>query len=101
MTSVHVVGATGYAAAELIRLLDLHPDVHIATLESSSSPGARICDLFPQLPSIETVCSPTGSVRANVRAGDVVFLAGNHEVAHAYAADLLAAGARVIDLSDA
>ena len=101
MTSVHVVGATGYAAAELIRLLDVHPDVRIATLESSSSPGARVCDLFPQLPSIETVCSPRGTVRANVQPGDVVFLAGNHEVAHAYALDLLDAGARVIDLSDA
>jgi N-acetyl-gamma-glutamyl-phosphate reductase len=101
MIDVHVVGATGYAAAELVRFLDLHPDVRIATLESSSSPGARICDLFPQLPAIELVCSPLGSVRANVRAGDVVFLAGNHEVAHANAALLLAAGARVIDLSDA
>jgi N-acetyl-gamma-glutamyl-phosphate reductase len=101
MTSVHVVGATGYAAAELIRLLDAHPDVHIGTLESSSSPGVRICDLFPQLPSIELACAPLGTVRANVRPGDVVFLAGNHEVAHAYAPDMLALGARVIDLSDA
>ena len=101
MTSVHVVGATGYAAAELIRLLQLHPDVRIATLESSSSAGARVCDVFPQLPAIEVVCSPLGTVRENLLAGDVVFLAGNHEVAHAYARDLLAAGARVIDLSDA
>jgi N-acetyl-gamma-glutamyl-phosphate reductase len=101
MTSVHVVGATGYAAAELIRLLDAHPDVRIATLESSSSPGVRICDLFPQLPAIEIACAPLGTVKANVQAGDIVFLAGNHDVAHAYAPELLAAGARVIDLSDA
>jgi N-acetyl-gamma-glutamyl-phosphate reductase len=101
MTSVHVVGASGYAAAELIRLLDAHPDVRIATLESSSSPGARVCDLFPQLPSIEIACAPLGTVQANVQPGDVVFLAGNHEVAHAHAHNLLAAGARVIDLSDA
>jgi N-acetyl-gamma-glutamyl-phosphate reductase len=40
-------------------------------------------------------------VQANVQPGDVVFLAGNHEVAHAYAHNLLEAGARVIDLSDA
>ena len=101
MTTVHVVGATGYAAAELIRLLDIHPDVRIGTLESSSSAGARMCDLFPSLPSIEIVCSPAGTVRQNVKPGEVVFLAGNHEVAHAYAPALLAAGARVIDLSDA
>lgn len=101
MTSVHVVGATGYAAAELVRLLWLHPDVRIATLESSSSPGERMCDLFPSLPAIEIVCSPSGSVREIVQPGDVVFLAGNHEVAHEHAPGLLAAGARVIDLSDA
>ena len=101
MTSVHVVGATGYAAAELVRLLHAHPDVTIATLESSSSPGARMCDLFPSLPQIEIVCSPSGSVRERVQRDDVVFLAGNHEVGHAHAPALLAAGARVIDLSDA
>jgi N-acetyl-gamma-glutamyl-phosphate reductase len=101
MTNVHVIGATGYAAAELVRLLDAHPDVHIATLESSSSAGARMCDLFPSLPSIEIVCSPSGTVLERVKAGDVVFLAGNHEVAHEHAPGMLAAGARVIDLSDA
>jgi N-acetyl-gamma-glutamyl-phosphate reductase len=101
MTTVHVVGATGYAAAELVRLLDAHPDVRIATLESSSSAGKRMCDLFPSLPAIELVCAPSGTVRERVRAGDVVFLAGNHEVAHEHAPALLAAGARVIDLSDA
>jgi N-acetyl-gamma-glutamyl-phosphate reductase len=101
MTTVHVVGATGYAAAELVRLLDAHPDVQIATLESSSSAGARMCDLFPSLPSIEIVCSSSGTVRERVRAGEVVFLAGNHDVAHEHAPALLEAGARVIDLSDA
>jgi N-acetyl-gamma-glutamyl-phosphate reductase len=101
MTSVHVVGATGYAAAELIRLLDAHPGVRVATLESSSSAGKRMCDLFPSLPSIEIVCAPSGAVRERVQPGDVVFLTGNHEVAHEHAPALLAAGARVIDLSDA
>jgi len=95
------VGASGYAAAELIRLLTVHPDVTIATVESSSSAGARMCDIFPALPALEVVCSPSGTVRERVRPGDVVFLAGNHEVAHEHAPALLAAGARVIDLSDA
>jgi N-acetyl-gamma-glutamyl-phosphate reductase len=101
MTRVHVVGATGYAAAELIRLLDAHPDVDIATIESSSSAGSRMCDLFPSLPSIELACSPTGTIAERVRPGDVVFLAGNDEVAREHAPGLLAVGARVIDLSDA
>jgi N-acetyl-gamma-glutamyl-phosphate reductase len=101
MTTVHVVGASGYAAAELVRLLDAHPDVSIATLESRSAAGKRMCDLFPSLPSIEIVCAPAGTVRERVRAGEVVFLAGNDELAHELAPALRAAGARVIDLSDA
>ena len=101
MTTVHVVGATGYAAAEVIRLLSMHPDVRLGTIESSSSAGERMCDLFPALPALEIMCSPSGMVLHRVRPGDVVFLAGNHEVAHEHAPALLAAGARVIDLSDA
>jgi N-acetyl-gamma-glutamyl-phosphate reductase len=101
MTNVHVIGASGYAAAELVRLLDAHPDVTLATLESRSAAGQRMCDLFPSLPSIEIVLSAGGTVGERVRAGDIVFLAGNHQTAHEHAPGLLAAGARVIDLSDA
>jgi N-acetyl-gamma-glutamyl-phosphate reductase len=81
--------------------LHLHPDVRIATLESRSSPGARICDLFGSLPHITQTCDSEGATLERVAADDIVFLAGNHELAHAYAPALLARGARVIDLSDA
>ncbi len=101
MIDVHIIGASGYAAGELVRLLDAHPDVRIATLESSSAPGARVCDLFPGLPGITLRCADVGTVAAHAQRGDVVFLAGNHELAHANAPLLLERGARVIDLSDA
>jgi N-acetyl-gamma-glutamyl-phosphate reductase len=101
MTTVHIIGASGYASAELIRLLDSHPDVDIATLESRSSPGARICDIFPMLPRISTLCAAEGTVRERAASDDVVFLAGDHELAHAQAPAFLARGVRVIDLSDA
>ncbi len=101
MTTVHIIGASGYASAELIRLLDAHPDVQLATLESRSSPGARVCDLFPALPRITRACEPEGTTLARAGADDVVFLAGDRELAHAESGKLLARGARVIDLSDA
>lgn len=101
MIHAHIIGASGYGAAELIRLLDAHPDVRIATLESSSSPGVRVCDLFPGLPDITLAYDRPGTVAAHVRADDVVFLAGSHDLAYAQAEALLARGARVIDLSDA
>jgi N-acetyl-gamma-glutamyl-phosphate reductase len=101
LTTVHIIGASGYASAELIRLLDAHPDVQLATLESRSSPGARVCDLFPALPRITRACEPEGTTLARAGADDVVFLAGDRELAHAESGKLLARGARVIDLSDA
>ena len=101
MTRVHIIGASGYASAELIRLLDGHGDVLIATLESRSSPGARVCDLFPALPHVLLTCDPPGTTSGRATSGDIVFLAGNHEVAHEHASALLERGVRVIDLSDA
>ncbi len=101
MTTAHIIGAGGYAAAELIRLLSAHPDVRIGTLESRSSPGARVCDLFPALARITLTCESEGTTLARAVAGDIVFLAGNHELAHAHAPQLLARDVRVIDLSDA
>ncbi len=101
MTRVHIIGASGYASAELIRLLDVHPDVSIATLESRSSPGARICDLFPALPHVLQTCDPPGTTLLRAGSGDIVFLAGNHELAHQHAPGLLERGVRVVDLSDA
>jgi N-acetyl-gamma-glutamyl-phosphate reductase len=101
VTTVHVVGATGYAAAELIRLVDAHPDLDLGIIESRSSPGARMCDLFPSLPRLTMAAQPGGSVAANAGRDDVVVLAGNRDLAHQHAPDLLARGVRVIDLSDA
>jgi N-acetyl-gamma-glutamyl-phosphate reductase len=101
MITAHIVGASGYAAAELIRLLDNHPDVTIGALESESGEGLRVCDVFPMLATNRTVLRGAGAVEDAARAGDVVFLAGNHELAHARATTLLARGVRVIDLSDA
>jgi N-acetyl-gamma-glutamyl-phosphate reductase len=98
---VHVAGASGYAAGELIRLLDRHPDVELATLESHSAAGKRVCDIFPYLPAIEMRVQNEGAIAASLSPGDVVFLAGHRELARERAPGLLASGARVVDLSDA
>ena len=101
MISAHVVGATGYAAAELIRLLDRHPSIALGTLESRSSAGVAVCDVFPALPHMHVVLEDSGTTLRRVREDDVVFLAGGHELAREQAPTFLAKGARVIDLSDA
>jgi N-acetyl-gamma-glutamyl-phosphate reductase len=99
--TAHVVGASGYAAAELIRLIDRHPGVALGVLESRSQPGAPVADVFPWLPHVHVALEGSGTALARVRADDVVFLAGGHELAREQAPALLAKGARVVDLSDA
>ena len=101
MITAHVVGASGYAAAELIRLIDRHPGVALGVLESRSQPGAPVADVFPWLPHVHVALEGSGTALARVRADDVVFLAGGHELAREQAPALLAKGARVVDLSDA
>jgi N-acetyl-gamma-glutamyl-phosphate reductase len=83
---VAVVGATGYAGAELTTILERHPNVEIAGLFSSS--GDNETQKF--------------SVDAVVACGaEVVFLATPNVVSAEAAPQLLDLGLRVIDLSGA
>lgn len=44
-----VLGATGYVSGELLRLIDAHPNLHLAAAVSDSSAGRRIGAVFPHL----------------------------------------------------
>lgn len=101
MTRVHIVGAAGYAAGDLISFLDRHPHVELITLESESAAGTAVRDAFRSLSHVDRHFDGSGSASAACRAGDVVILAGESEKAQHLAPQFLAAGARVIDLSDA
>ncbi|MBV9440048.1 MAG: N-acetyl-gamma-glutamyl-phosphate reductase, partial [Candidatus Eremiobacteraeota bacterium] len=101
MSAAHILGASGYAAAELIRLLDRHPGVTLGALESRSSAGTRVADAFPWLPHLRAAFDGPGAVLERVREDEVVFIAGGRDVARESAPALLSRHARVIDLSDA
>jgi N-acetyl-gamma-glutamyl-phosphate reductase len=98
-TRVAVVGATGYAGQELVRLLARHPAVElaIATASQASSSPRRLAALTKIF---------DGEVRpldlsAVMDAADVAFLALPEAASAEIAPPLLAAGLRVIDLSGA
>lgn len=99
MVKVHVWGASGYAAAEAIRILERHPFVDLGALESRSHAGEAIADHFPLLRSMTRAFDAEGSVARSVAAGDVVITAGAHGEAARIVPSLLGAGARVVDLS--
>lgn len=49
MLTVAVIGATGYAGAELVRLLCNHPRVTRLAVGSTSKAGSSLLDLYPNL----------------------------------------------------
>lgn len=99
MTRVHVWGASGYAASEVIRLLHTHPSVEIGVLESHSHAGELVGDHFPLLRSSGYRFDEFGSVLKTASAEDIVIAAGREAEAATIVPRLLETGARVIDLS--
>ena len=49
MTKVSVIGATGYAGAELLSILIRHPQAEIAHITSESHTGKKISELYPHM----------------------------------------------------
>ena len=99
MTRVAVVGATGYAGAELVRILAGHPSVRLTLATSRQYAGVAFTDVYPAMTGrLDLVCE-TFTPEAVIAAADVVFTALPHKLPMAIVPDLLAAGKRVIDLS--
>ena len=98
MVKVGIVGGTGYTGVELLRLLALHEEADVVVITSRAECGRRVDDLFPNLRGHYELAFSEPDVQA-LAACDVVFFATPHNVAMNLVPELLAAGARVIDLS--
>jgi N-acetyl-gamma-glutamyl-phosphate reductase len=72
-----VVGASGYAGGELLRILDAHPVLEITALVASASARRQLSDVHPQLVSLAE--RPLlGTEAAELADAEVVFLAVPH-----------------------
>ena len=49
MTSVGIIGASGFTGAELLRLCAQHPDLDVRLATGDTQAGARVADLYPSL----------------------------------------------------
>lgn len=101
--TVAVVGVTGYAGAELARLLLQHPRVREATFYLRDGAAAScLSELYPEWRGWrEAPCRPLSLEAIQASRPQVVFLATPAEVSAELAPPLLEAGLRVIDLSGA
>jgi N-acetyl-gamma-glutamyl-phosphate reductase len=97
-----VVGASGYAGAELLRLLAGHPSLHVVTATGESQAGTAVADAYPSLAAAypDLVYAPTAEGVATE--ADVVFLALPHGASQDLVPTLLAGDAGtpvVVDLA--
>ncbi len=99
MTRVGVIGATGYAGAELVRILAGHPAVKLSVLTSRQYAGVPFHEIYRSFTgaveleceafSMDSVCDRT----------DIVFTALPHQLPMEIVPGLHANGKKVIDLS--
>ena len=101
MIKAGIIGATGYAGVELVRILLRHPQVEKLNLSSVSFEGQNICDVYPNL--IGQLSGKSDgilvSAEAVTEASDIVFTALPHGVAEKYADYCVKHGKKLIDLS--
>jgi N-acetyl-gamma-glutamyl-phosphate reductase len=92
-----VIGATGYAGAELVRLLLGHSGVEGLVLSSVSFEGKRIEEVYPNF--LGRVSLPLVNADAVVSEADVVFSALPHGAGEQFAKACVEKGKPFIDLS--
>jgi len=94
MIKVGVLNVTGYAGAELARLLYTHPEAEIVSVTGRSEAGKKLAAVFPHLASYNLTIEPelSGSV-------DFVFSALPHAASAEACAPLVRAGVPVVDIS--
>ena len=103
MTKVAIVGANGYSGEELCAILARHPRVQIASVTSRQHAGKRVTDVLVRLTGLSGIGSlvfSEPSIEELLASGaDFVFLALPHGLASEFAAPLIEAGKKVVDLS--
>lgn len=94
-----VVGATGYAGIEAVRLLLRHPSFELAMATDRKLVGTKLAEVYPGLAGITGLAFSAPVAEDIAAAADVAFLAVPHTASLALTPALIAAGVSVIDLS--
>lgn len=90
---VGILNITGYAGAELARLLYLHPEAQVASVTGRSAVGKRLPEFFPHLWQMDL------PIEAELGDVDFVFSALPHAASAQAVAPLVEAGLPVVDIS--
>lgn len=95
---VGVIGASGYAGVELVRLLLRHPWAKLTYLAADSTAGQDLAGVYPHLQSLCSLSLEVYSADRATAAADVALVALPAGRSGPVVAELLERGLRVIDL---
>ncbi len=98
MVRVGIVGASGYAGAELLRLCHSHPDLDVAWATGDTQAGTLVGGLYASLAAAYPGLAFETFDPAMAGAVDLVFLALPHGASQRVMPSLLDAGVKVVDL---
>ena len=92
-TTVGIINVTGYAGAELARLLLHHPGIELSMVSSRSAAGKTLAEVFPHLAASQL------TITGVVNPAEIIFSALPHKESAQELIPFLEKGTRVIDLS--
>ena len=99
MVRVAILGASGYSALELIRILLRHPEVEITALTTRKTESPSIGEVHPSLNGRLHLKVENLSADEIAKRADCVFCCLPHGASASAVAELLPRGIKVIDLS--
>ena len=99
MHRVGVVGASGYAGAELLRLCAAHPALEVVWATGDTMAGTAVAELYPSLSGAYAAARFETYRPELVDDVDLVFLALPHGQSQRLVPDLRARGGAIVDLA--
>ncbi len=99
MIKTAVIGATGYAGAELVRILKGHPEAALSAITSRQYSGSKISLVYPALRGVCDMVLETFSPDSICEKADIIFTALPHKLPMEIIPGLIKNGKKVIDLS--
>lgn len=99
MIKIGIIGATGYAGAECIRILSGHPGFDVSCVVSKTFEGQKISDVYPNLAGLCDLVCEALDYDAIIAKADCFITALPHAASQNAVHQLITAGKKVVDLS--